>query len=51
MQADCIRAIIVESTRAQKDLSKAPGELVQAYEIWARLIEEHGTAVLRKFRG
>jgi proteic killer suppression protein len=40
-----------ESRQAQKDLDKAPKEILASYEIWARLIEEHGTTILRKFPG
>jgi len=29
----------------------APGEIVRAYEIWARLIEEHGSRILFEFKG
>lgn len=42
---------INESKQAQKDLDKAPKEILTSYEIWARLIEEHGAAILRKFPG
>ena len=44
-------AKINESKKAQKDLDKAPKEILRSYETWARLIESHGTSVLRKFSG
>lgn len=44
-------AQIKESKKAQKDLDKAPKEILRSYETWARLIENHGAAVLRKFSG
>lgn len=46
-----MQAVINESKGAQKELAKAPREVVSSYEIWARLIEEHGLAVLREFKG
>ena len=42
---------ISESRKAQKDLDKVPKEILRSYETWARLIEEHGTLILRKFPG
>ena len=45
------QAKISESKKAKKELDRAPKEILRAYEIWARLIEEHGTPVLRKFLG
>lgn len=42
---------ISESKKAQKDLNKAPKEVLRSYEIWARMIECHGTSVLRRFPG
>lgn len=42
---------INESKQAHKDLDKAPKEILRSYEIWVRMIENHGTAVLRKFPG
>lgn len=45
------QAKINERKRAEKDLDKAPKEILQSYETWARLIEIHGTSVLRKFLG
>lgn len=42
---------ISESKQALKDLDKAPKEILRSYETWARMIESHGTAVLRKFPG
>ena len=45
------QAKISESKKAEKDLDRVPKEILRAYEIWARLIEEHGTSVLRKFSG
>lgn len=46
-----MKACIVESRQAQKGLGNAPGEIVRAYEIWARLVEEHGSEILREFKG
>lgn len=42
---------VLESKQAQKDLDKAPKEILRSYEIWARLIEEHGIGALRAFKG
>lgn len=42
---------INESKQALKDLDKAPKEILRSYETWARMIENHGTKVLRKFPG
>lgn len=42
---------ISESKKAQKDLDKAPKEVLRSYEAWARMIESHGVSVLRKFPG
>ena len=44
-------AQIQETKTAEKDLNKAPKEVLVSYEIWARLIEEHGLSILRKFKG
>jgi addiction module RelE/StbE family toxin len=44
-------AKIIESKKAQKDLDKTPKEILRSYETWARMIEAHGTVVLRKFPG
>ena len=46
-----MKAEIVESKSAQKELAKAPKEILVSYEIWARLVEEHGTSILREFKG
>lgn len=46
-----MKARIVESGKAQKDLNRTPSEVLRAYEIWARLIEEHGAGVLTVFKG
>lgn len=46
-----MQAILKETKSAQKDLNKAPQEVLRAYEIWARLIEEHGVMILREFKG
>ena len=46
-----MKAEIVESKSAQKDLAKTPREVLTSYEIRVRLIEEHGTSVLRNFKG
>jgi len=46
-----LKAKIIETHGAQKDLDKAPKEVVKSYEVWARLVEEHGVAILRNFKG
>lgn len=46
-----MKAEISESKKSQKDLDKAPVEIVKSYEVWARLVEEHGLAILREFKG
>ncbi len=46
-----MRAVISETKSAIKDLDKAPDDIVRSYEIWARLIEEHGLGILREFKG
>ena len=46
-----MKARIVESREVRKSLDKAPLEVLHAYEIWARLIEEHGTIILRDYKG
>ena len=46
-----MKAEIIESKAAQKELAKAPKEILVSYEIWARLVEEHGTSILREFKG
>lgn len=45
------KPIINESKEAQKDLAKAPKEIQISFEAWARLLEEHGHSILRKFKG
>ena len=42
---------LVESKQAMKALKQAPFEILKSYEIWARLVEEHGTRILRDFKG
>jgi addiction module RelE/StbE family toxin len=42
---------LIESKQAQKDLNKVPRVILRSYETWARMIEAHGTGVLRKFPG
>lgn len=42
---------ITELSQAKRDLKKAPQEIIKSYEIWARLIEEHGLPILREFKG
>ncbi len=44
-------ARIFESKQALKDLNKAPKEILLSYEVWSRMIEAHGTSVLRNFPG
>lgn len=46
-----MKAKIKESKRAEKELDKAPKEIKISYEVWARLIEEHGVWILRDFKG
>jgi addiction module RelE/StbE family toxin len=46
-----MKAEVVESKSAQKDLAKAPKAILASYEIWARLLEEHGVSILRDFKG
>lgn len=46
-----LKAKINETKKAQKDLDKAPNTIIRAYEIWARLVEEHGSHILRNFPG
>lgn len=36
---------ISESKQALKDLDKAPKEILRSYEVWARMIENHGSAM------
>lgn len=43
--------IINEAKSAQRDLAKAPREILLAYEVWARLLEDHGHHILREFKG
>lgn len=42
---------LVESDAAKKDLRRLPDEVLVSYEIWSRLIEEHGLNILRQFKG
>lgn len=42
---------LFESKKAVKELERAPREIKRAYEIWARLVELHGTVILRQFSG
>ena len=44
-------AKIKEGRQADKDLSRAPQQILKAYEVWARLVEEHGHFILRQFPG
>jgi len=46
-----MKAKVVELRSASKDLDRAPKNIVQAYEIWARLVETHGVVILREFKG
>lgn len=46
-----MKARIVESRKVEEELRKVPHEVRRSYEIWARLGEEHGTGILREFRG
>lgn len=46
-----MKAKIVESKDAQKSLKILPLGILRSYEIWARLVEEHGSQVLRQFKG
>ena len=45
------KARILETRKAKKDLAKAPEQIVRSYEIWASLVEVHGSQVLREFSG
>lgn len=45
------KAQIYESKSAQKDLARAPKEILLAYEVWARRLGEHGQIILREFKG
>ncbi len=45
------KARIVESSQVQQNLRMAPVEILRAYEIWARLVEEHGSRILWEFKG
>lgn len=42
---------IIESKKARKDINRMPREIKISYEIWARLIEEHGISILRNYKG
>ena len=42
---------ITESKKAKKELSKVPLQIIRAYEIWAGLVEVHGSKILRSFPG
>lgn len=42
---------IIESREARTGLDWAPAEILRAYEVWARLIEEHGSRILWGFKG
>ena len=42
---------VLESKQAHKALDKAPKEILRSYETWVRMIESHGTAIVRKFPG
>lgn len=44
-------AKIFESRVAQKGLNRLSREVIREYELWARLVEEHGSSILRKFKG
>lgn len=44
-------ARIYESSKAIKDLKYAPKQIVKSYEVWARLVEEHGHLILNDFPG
>jgi len=46
-----VKAAIFESKKARKDLGRAPRDVVRQYEIWARLVEEHGLVILKDFKG
>lgn len=46
-----MKAQIHETKAAEKGLMKAPPQVIRSYEIWARMVEEHGIAILREFRG
>lgn len=46
-----MKAEVIESKSAEKDLVKTPREIVRSYEIWVRLVETHGISILRNFKG
>ena len=46
-----MKSVIKESNIAQRCLKKAPRNVLVSYEIWARLVEEHGSNILRGFVG
>lgn len=46
-----MKALLVETNRACRDLERAPAQVLVSYEVWARLIEEHGAGILRSFGG
>jgi plasmid maintenance system killer protein len=46
-----MKARIVETKDAQKTLKRLPLNILRSYEIWARLVEEHGSQILREFKG
>jgi addiction module RelE/StbE family toxin len=46
-----MKAEVVETRQAQKDLAKVPKTILTSYETWARLVEEHGVSILRDFKG
>lgn len=41
----------MRDVKGKKDHAKAPQRIVRAYEIWANLIEAHGTRILKNFSG
>ena len=42
---------IIEKKEVKKALIKAPKHIRKLYQIWYRLIEEHGIRILRSFPG
>lgn len=46
-----MKAKIIESRQVEKELDRAPHEIKISYQIWVRLLEAHGLAILRQFKG
>ncbi|MBP6219236.1 MAG: type II toxin-antitoxin system mRNA interferase toxin, RelE/StbE family [Oligoflexales bacterium] len=46
-----MKAKVIETKSVEKEIDRAPREIKVSYETWARLIEEHGLLILKRFRG